>query len=570
MKPAFTQLFEQARAWCERTRTGGWLDDTALQRLAAVEHNTPADLFVDQQGRPLVVAFFGGTGVGKSSLLNRLAGAPLARTGVERPTSREVTVYLHESIQLARLAAELPLGRVEVRRHASAAQRDILWIDAPDIDSTEEANRQAALGWLPHVDLVCYVVSPERYRDDIGWRVLHERGHRHGWLFVMNRWDEGDPQQLADFAALLHEAGFQEPVVLRTSCAPGRPASAADDFDQLQTTLAALLAAHGVRELTRLGHRARLLELRTALDTALQRLGDAARWRQLGDTLHGAWDAASVTIREGAEWSLRAAAGRFAAAQGGLLGPVRRGWIAARGGAVAPVESQTPNLKLTETTPQEALADVDRLVAPVWDDWTRAKVTAALDTLELAARHANMATEPLRRQLDAAADAGAAEVAQMLRDAVRAALARPGTRLTRAARRVTGFLMVFLPILALLWVAWRVVRDFYRAAGLGAGYLGWSFAIHSGLLVLLAWAVPFLLDRLLKPSIERTVLSALRTGLRLGLLELGARLEQAFASARRAAVERVHEGRALVAQIDQLVVQPPELRPPALARVLKT
>ena len=41
----------------------------------------PSDLFSNAE-RPLVVGLFGGTGVGKSSLLNRLADAEIARTGV--------------------------------------------------------------------------------------------------------------------------------------------------------------------------------------------------------------------------------------------------------------------------------------------------------------------------------------------------------------------------------------------------------------------------------------------------------------------------------------------------------
>ena len=212
------RVLRRARAWFARAHSAGWLDEDDLARLAAVEQDAPEDLFVAGQARPLVVACFGGTGVGKSSLLNRLAGETIARTGVERPTSFEATVYVHESIALADLPAHLPMEAERIKRHRSAAHRNVLWIDAPDIDSTAEANRRAALAWLPHVDLVCYVVSPERYRDDVGWRVLRQRGHQHGWIFVLNRWDEGDPRQAEDFARMLREAGFDAPLLLRTCC----------------------------------------------------------------------------------------------------------------------------------------------------------------------------------------------------------------------------------------------------------------------------------------------------------------------------------------------------------------
>jgi GTP-binding protein EngB required for normal cell division len=81
----FTALLQRARQWATQASAAGFLDEADLARFAAVEAGPPADLFCDQQARPLVVAFFGGTGVGKSSLLNRLAGAAIARTGVERP-----------------------------------------------------------------------------------------------------------------------------------------------------------------------------------------------------------------------------------------------------------------------------------------------------------------------------------------------------------------------------------------------------------------------------------------------------------------------------------------------------
>ncbi len=226
MTERVSQLRERVGAWIARAQAMAWLGETELKALRQVEQRTPADLFTRAQpARPLVVAFFGGTGVGKSSLLNRLAGQAIARVGVERPTSHEVTVYVHAAVELATLAEHFSVNQVRIARHADAARRDVLWIDMPDIDSTEQGNRELAFAWLPHVDLLIYVVSPERYRDDIGWRVLRRRGHRHGWMFVMNHWDEGATEQQADLVAILHRGRFCRPAgaahLLRRRTVPG-------------------------------------------------------------------------------------------------------------------------------------------------------------------------------------------------------------------------------------------------------------------------------------------------------------------------------------------------------------
>ena len=94
-----------AKAWAVRAQEAGWLSDAAVLDITGLSGATSADLFapgVDSASKPLVVALFGGTGVGKSSVLNRLVGENIAKVGVIRPTSLEATVYVHEAINFSR------------------------------------------------------------------------------------------------------------------------------------------------------------------------------------------------------------------------------------------------------------------------------------------------------------------------------------------------------------------------------------------------------------------------------------------------------------------------------------
>jgi len=520
MTDPLPRLHTAVAAWFARAQAAGWLEAADLESLQRLERGTPADLFAATTQRPLVVAFFGGTGVGKSSLINRLAGAPIARVGVERPTSHEVTAYVHEAVALADLPEALPLEQVRIARHTDAARRDVLWLDMPDIDSTEQRNRALALAWLAHVDLLVYVVSPERYRDDAGWRVLRARGRRHGWLFVMNHWDEGAPEQLQDLRELLRRDGFADPVILRTCCGTGNGAGGCpdDEFETLETTIRDLQARHGQQELERLGRRARLRDLGHALEQARQRCGAPATWDALHAAFAARWTAVAGELRTGLDWPIREIAAEFAARDANPL--VRLlGERAARG-------TDTSTGSTGGSTGGER-----RAVETLWDAWADGKLQGVVDQTEIALRAAGIRPQPLLQRLQARLEDAAAHLRPRLQDALRLGLARPGTPWQRALRRVTGAAMALLPVAALAWVAYHIVQGFLQGTTGTGAFLGSDFAINSVLLVGSAWLLPWLLHRRLRPSVEKSVTRALHAGLAEGLDELQTAADAAFTEA---------------------------------------
>ena len=85
---------------------------------------------------PLVVALLGGTGTGKSALINALLGAEAVRTGRQRPTTTRPTLILRGDITPEMLGIDP--ASVELIVHDLPMLRDLVLVDCPDPDTTEE------------------------------------------------------------------------------------------------------------------------------------------------------------------------------------------------------------------------------------------------------------------------------------------------------------------------------------------------------------------------------------------------------------------------------------------------
>ena len=493
-----------------------WLSPQDLSAYENLTIRSPGSLFNPNSHRPLTAAFFGGTGVGKSSLLNQLAGQDIARTGIERPTSREVSIYLHESVEFQQLPNDLPVADVRMARHTNESTRQILWIDMPDIDSVDSANRSIVLQWLPHLDVVIYVVSPERYRDDKGWRLLKEYGGDHAWIFVLNQWDRGEEVQFEDFRRLLTEAGFSDPIVLRTIArATSEEQSSTSELHELERVLGEISSQHLMAQLEAHAGIARLDALREVLvhfDTALGGNEDyvhlAPRWQEI-------WSEAVHDLMEGMEWTLI---------------------------ALVRMLSGRMTDKVTDGVSQETPASPQALPV-IWDEWAAGRAQDTLAQLLVAAGERGLPPRPLKLALSPFIEVTGQKVIQRGQLKLRQALAMPGNALQRTAMRIAGFLSILLPSLALAWASYQVVIGYYESATHHLDYLGTDFAVHTLLLIGLAWLAPWFVYSRLRPSVEASALRGLRSGVREALEAAGEGVVAALTStalAHREMVDALH------------------------------
>ena len=138
-----------------------------------------------------VLALVGGTGVGKSTLLNAIAGEKVSLASARRPTTSVAVAWVpaNRGRELAGLLKWLDIS--ELREHAGDALADVAVLDLPDFDSIVLEHRQLVDALLPRVDAVAWVVDPEKYMDHVmhgGYlRELAPRLRRQ--IVVLNRSD---------------------------------------------------------------------------------------------------------------------------------------------------------------------------------------------------------------------------------------------------------------------------------------------------------------------------------------------------------------------------------------------
>ncbi|MEI7839221.1 MAG: GTPase [Methylococcaceae bacterium] len=518
----YSELLQRVEDWAQQASELGWLNPQKIPLtnvkkedfFSPFENGGGGDL---RESRPLIVAFMGGTGVGKSSLLNRLAGKPIAKAGMTRPTSKEVTLFHHREITLP----NLPLTDIRVANHDDAAQKNVVWIDMPDFDSTNAHNKELVFNWLPHIDVLIYVVSPERYRDEKAWRLLLAEGATHAWLFVLNQWDRGVFEQAADFEKQLTLAGFNAPLIFKTCC--DIDLNLNDEFCQLTETLTALATQKTIEQLEIHGKHVRVHLLQNQLQNYLVPFGNETALKKLPHHWHSNWKATAAQLQQGFAWRLQPLAEHFTQHVNDLL--------------------NTKNL------------------ISLWDEWAQTRFDDALNMLIIDAQKLGFPIAPLELQLLPLREKAQKQFNSYVELQTRQALAQRGNIVQRALLKFVAMAEIVLPLAAMSWVGFQVLNGYYESNQTHDHYLNVDFAIHSTLVCGLSWLVPFFILKKCQPSLEKCAVRGLNKGISQGLASLTAEVITAIEQFQQQRTTQLQSVHALLAVCESITEKPVEFAP---------
>ncbi|HEX2420382.1 MAG TPA: GTPase, partial [Acidimicrobiia bacterium] len=178
-------------------------------------------------GNTYVIALAGGTGVGKSSVLNALAEQEVSEVAATRPTTSRPLAWVEENDRKEVEPLLEWIGVEDIVSHQHRELSDVAIIDLPDVDSVNLEHRATVDALLPRIDALYWVVDPEKYDDERlhGYlRLLSPHGER--MVFLFNKADRlgGDDQRLLqeDLARRLSADGIASPSIRMLSARNGQ------------------------------------------------------------------------------------------------------------------------------------------------------------------------------------------------------------------------------------------------------------------------------------------------------------------------------------------------------------
>lgn len=219
-----TELGSERLGTQESSASWAVLERAAARRTLSSEHT--------------VVGFFGATGSGKSSLFNAVVGEDLARVAATRPTTSQPLAGIwgtHGSDPLLdwlevddRRFLDSPLRLPKKGVFGSEKEANgLILLDLPDFDSKVLANREIATKLAGQVDVLVWVLDPQKYADAAVHHDFIKPLSAHGavTLVVLNQIDklreaQRDPV-MTSLRSILERDGLENPRLIGVSSVTG-------------------------------------------------------------------------------------------------------------------------------------------------------------------------------------------------------------------------------------------------------------------------------------------------------------------------------------------------------------
>ncbi|SED99681.1 50S ribosome-binding GTPase [Arthrobacter alpinus] len=245
----------------------GRLDDAVLAEVYGVLERATSrrSLSADHT----VVGFFGATGSGKSSLFNAVSGSDTARVAVRRPTTSEPLAMVWGPAGSAPLLDWLEVADRRDGTPVPGLTDDgggLVLLDLPDFDSIQLSNRRTVERLAGQVDVLVWVVDPQKYAD----AAVHNdfirpfSTHAAVTLVVLNQVDKLAPSEvkpvLESLESILDRDGLGNVAVSGVSAVTGQ------GIPELRRRIAAVVKAKAAKS----------ARLAADVSVAAQRLAEAS------------------------------------------------------------------------------------------------------------------------------------------------------------------------------------------------------------------------------------------------------------------------------------------------------
>ncbi|MDY5585460.1 MAG: GTPase [Arcanobacterium sp.] len=168
-----------------------------------------------------VAALVGGTGSGKSTLFNALTGFDFADAGELRPTTERATACTWRAnaddlLDYLEIDLDRRIEHDSILTPVPNELAGLVLLDLPDHDSVQQANSVTVGRLMPLIDVLIWVVDPQKYADQLLHREYLEalRTRARSMFVVMNHADTVLESQLPvlldDLRRLLVQDGLGE------------------------------------------------------------------------------------------------------------------------------------------------------------------------------------------------------------------------------------------------------------------------------------------------------------------------------------------------------------------------